>query len=527
MSRTPIVLALLLAGCAGWNNLPDQSYAWLDAPLWQPDGVLASDRGVYVPLPHSGGLAFVSPEGPEGTATRIELGEGSLTRLTASPGGDTVVAFIERYRCSDNPDEKKTPKILDDCPGNRTEVETELNIIRGKKVDASMPLSGTFNAIAYSEDNKFAVAYLDFNDPTLELDGVVNLTSVVVLDLETTEPTPVSVGFAADQVLFVQNEAGETERAVVLSQNEVAVLDLTLDLPERIVTFPLTLDPDITVIPVGVELTPNGQYAMISVAGRSDLYVLDLWNQSINIVELAGTPSAIDVNATQDRTLLVYGSSATVDVLEHDLFDIETFSLDEPMNRIHSGSDFGLLYSTGDQHDAYRLDLETSELTEYRLQNPATFMSVSPTEEFAIALTRPENGFGDGLNGLYDSHPGMEVLNLNDDKSDPFILEGNGLGVAWSQTENALHALVLQQNVDYLYKLNLYTGRADDLELPASPVDIGTLHDEAGTFFVTHDEPLGLITFLNPATDKTTEVSGFATLGLMDDIELQIDEEKN
>ncbi|NCG19723.1 MAG: hypothetical protein GWP91_12010, partial [Rhodobacterales bacterium] len=314
-------------------------------------------------------------------------------------------------------------------------------------------------------------------------------------------------------------------QAVVLSQNEVAVVDLTLEIPERTVTFPLTLDPDVTVIPVGVELTPNGQYALISVAGRSDLYVLDLFNQSINIVELSGTPSAIDVNVVQDRTLLVYGSNATVDVLDHDLFDIETFSLDEAMNSIHSGSNFGLLYSTGNQHDAYRIDLETSELTEYRLQNPATSMSVSPTEEFAIALTRPENGFGEGLNGLYDSHPGMEILHLTSDNTDPFILEGEGLGVAWSVGESSLHALILQKSVDYLYQLDMYTGRPEELELQAPPVAIGTLPDADGTFFITHQEPLGLITFLDPISGKTTEVVGFATLGLMDKIEIQT--EKN
>jgi hypothetical protein len=176
------------------------------------------------------------------------------------------------------------------------------------------------------------------------------------------------------------------------------------------------------------------------------------------------------------------------------------------------------LWSDGDEHDAYLLDLQSNQLVEYRLQNPAISMHVAPTEDFAIALTRAESGFGSGIEGVYDASPGMEVLHLSGDETEPFLLEGTGLGVAWAATESSLHALVLQDGAEYVYKLDMYTGRAEEVSLTEPPVAIGSMSD--GSFFITHESGLGLVTFLDPKTNETREVSGFATLGIGDPVEL-------
>ncbi len=48
---------------------------------------------------------------------------------------------------------------------------------------------------------------------------------------------------------------------------------------------------------------------------------------------------------------------------------------------------------------------------------------------------------------------------------------------------------------------------------------IGEMPD--GSFYITHDSPLGLVSFLDPTDPSAIEtVSGFATLGLFDDDKL-------
>ena len=140
-----------------------------------------------------------------------------------------------------------------------------------------------------------------------------------------------------------------------------------------------------------------------------------------------------------------------------------------------------------------------------------------PDETFAVALTRAEGGGGNDADGLYDQYPGMEIIDLTDDDSDPYLLEGTGLGMAFSATDTRLDALVLQDGIDYLYQLDLYSGQSQEIDLAAPPVAIGSLPN--GPFFITHSDALGLVSFLDPATGEVTEVAGFAALGLIDDIE--------
>jgi hypothetical protein len=184
-----------------------------------------------------------------------------------------------------------------------------------------------------------------------------------------------------------------------------------------------------------------------------------------------------------------------------------------------------MLYGTDGQHDLYRLDLENEDVIEYRLQNPAVSLHVSPDRAFALALTRAEGGFGDGVDALYDQNPGLEILDLQSDESDAFILEGQGLDVQFEGDETSLSALILQEGIDYVYALDLYTGQPTEVDLSTPPIAIGSMSD--GTFFITHDSPLGLVSFLDPTTNDgpviTSEVGGFALAGLFDDIEITVE----
>lgn len=509
------MIAFALAAC-GWNHLPSQEQGELDRVLWDAKGVVPTADGLYVPLPYAGALALVAP-GKE--PVRVDVGEGRVGRVDAARDGRTVIAFVERYVCrAEDPRDARRADLPDDCKQDELEVLTDLALVSDGKVRAAEALDGAYNATAFSEDGRYAVAYLDFSR-AIEIDSVLNLTGVVVIDLSAETTTQVPVGFAADRVLFVEDDAGAAVQAVVLSRNEVAVVDLLASPPEVTVTFPLTLDPDQVVDPVGIDLTPDGRYALISARGSSDLYALDLDQSAINIVELASAPSAMAVSPSADRTVFVYGGDPVVELMDHQLFDVDRIALDEAMDRIALTPELGVLYGTGNQHDVYRVELATGDVTEYRLQNPAVRLELSPTNEFAVALTRAEGGGGQGVDALYDEHPGMEIVDLRSDESTPFVLEGQGLGVAFSAGDTTLSALVLQDGIDYLYRLELYTLEAEEIEVSAPPVAIGEMPD--GSFYVTHDRALGLVSFLDPDTGRIVEVSGFATLALADEILLQ------
>jgi len=515
-------LGLLGLASCGWNNLPNQSEAWFDQPLWDAQGVLPTDDGLYVRLPYAGKLVLVKTGGD---ATEVDVGEGRVERIESSPDGTALLAFVERYTCDVGDKELKKVDRIEDCHSDKLEIETEIDIVVGGSVDgAALDIDNHYNALEWSPTGAYAIAYLD---PAREanISGIINLESVLVIDIATRTGTPVDVGFRASQILFDE----VNERAVVLSKSQVAVVDLSTEEPYRDVTFPLTLDPDQAVVPVGVALTPDGQYALISVQGEGDLYVLDLENKSVNMVSLSANPSAMNVDSDSDRTVIVYGNGAVADILEHDYFDIETVTLDEPMSEILDGTGFALLYNpSGSRHDVYHLDLETGNLVEFRLENPILQLQMAPTEEYAIALTRAEGG---SSGDAYDARPGMEILDLRPDAegrvrghSTAYMLEDPGVGLAFTATDTALYALVLQQNQDYLYQQDLYTAGELIVELSAPPVAIGAMPD--GRFYITHEAGLGMVSFYDPLggtaeePGSTTEAAGFATIGLLDETEV-------
>lgn len=514
MTRCLMLAIGATIGCASFDNLPSQTYVELGEELWDAQGAVSRSDGLYVRLPRAGGLVRLDPNAKQNTTTSVRIGKGKVTRLSAAPDGDTLVAFVERYRC-DNDGEYDVDNV-DDCYDDLV-VETEIDVIRDGDVIGEIAIDGPFNKIAYAADGRFGIAYLDFSDDSLNLTGVVNLNSVIAIDLIEGSATPISVGFAADRVLFVEDADLGATKAVVLSRNSVALINLLEEVPEREVTFPLTLDPDASVVPVGVDLTPDGRYALISVQDSSDLYTLDLESQSINIVELSSSPAAMSVDDGAESTVLVFDKRSKVDVLDHAYFDVETFNLDESMDQIAAGDGYVVLWNDNEKHDVYRLDLNTMELVEYRLQNPAIDLELAPGGDFAVALTRPENGFGSGVEGVYDASPGMEILDLRDDDTQPFLLEGQGLGVAFSQSDTELHALVLQSGQDYLYQLDLYTGVASEIDLSKPPVAIGSMAD--GSFYITHTSGLGLVSFLDPITGNVTEIGGFGAIDLNKPIE--------
>jgi len=505
------MLLLTLLAC-GWNQIPNRDEAGLDFPLWDATSALPTINGIYVSLPYSGGLALVPAQGE---ARLVDIGEGRVSLLDGIEGSDVVIALVERTWCDvEDPKDLRKMDTVADCPYPDRVINTDVMAISTGDVLSTVSIGGRYNRVAFSDDARFAVAYLDLSDPNLVLQGVIDLTSVVVIDLANGNSQLVNVGFATDQIRFQTDGTGQTTGAVILSRSEVAQVDLSVDTWEVQTTYNLTLDPDSVVLPSDVELTPSGQYALITVEGQADLYALDLFESSINLIELAGLPADLEVCESVDLTVVIYTNTPTVEVFDHERFDVESYTLDEPVNQILEGDGFVVLYSDNGRKDAYRLDLITGDLVEYRLENPPIRMDLAPTGEFAVAFTRAESG-GDGL---YDNRPGMEILDLSGNETQPYLLEGVGVGLAFAEGDGRLDALILQEGINYLYQLDLYTGDAQTLDLEVDPVSIGSM--PGGRFYITHTSPTGAMSFLDPSTGDISGQYGFATLGVLDPIEL-------
>lgn len=499
-------LLLLLGGLAGC--IPDNGSTDADIS-WDP-GVLAAKDGVYVRLPAAGRLVRVQVDG---TYAEVDLNGASPDSLTLVPGGDAVLVHASWPICDTT---RKHVKFLSDCPNDDLSYGHDLELVKdGAVVGVTADVPYQFNAMAFNEDASLAVAYLDFsNGDAIDVSGVLNLTEAVFVDLTSTEVHRVAVGFAPENVLFTNDGS----RAVVLSRSQVAVVDLSTW--SLIVTYPLTLDSSTQVEPTDVVLTPDGAYALVTIAGSADLYVLDLVAESIDIVELNGTPSDLEVDTVNDRTIIVYSNKAQVDVLEHAYFETTGFELDEPASAILATGDQNLLYNPGSSyHDVYRFNVALGSLDSYRAENPVETMYATEDGTMAVATTRPESSYSDGVSGFYDAYYGLSIFDLTTDRTPAALaLESAPVGVQLVSEGGVNTAFVLLAGLDELVQVDLATGASSSLKLAAPPVGITAVPD--GPFVVSHESALGLLSFYDVATGEVVSAANFATFGMYGEREL-------
>ena len=364
----------LLQGCNPWNHLPDDGATEIGL-TWSDDLVAAQD-GLYVRLPHAGELVRVTPDG---AWESVDMDGAEPTDLALGADEQTVMVFSQWPVC-DTDDPKVT--LLADCDSEDLRWGHELGLVKGGVIQSTVEVPSHFNALAFSPIDPegvvapVAVAYLDYDGASIDVDGTANLTEVLFINLQTGATQSLSAGFAADNILFKE----DASMAVVLSRSQAVVVDLTSEPYAELATFHLTLDADQEVDPVGAAFTADGTYLIISVKGTGDLYVLNLDGESINIIDLPAAPSAMAVDAQADLTALVYSSKAQVDVMDHVLFEVVSLELDEPCTAIEeTESGKMLLYNDeGNTHDIYRLDTESLDVTEYVVGNPVDSVQIAP-----------------------------------------------------------------------------------------------------------------------------------------------------
>lgn len=487
---------LMMAGCWSGNF-------YEDGGLWDPEPIAASD-GLYFTLPSAGALVQVKPDG---TTTQVELDGARALHGELAPDGETVVLFAQTTACEDGPEAPRDPQqCLDD--GGELVTQQELQVIRGGVVQgAPIQIPNHFNRLSFTSDGRQAVAWLEYTaGTTLDISAVDNVTEVMFVDLESVTATPVAIGDVADRILFDQDDA----RALVLSRSKVTVVELLSGDYEREVSFPLALDVDDKVQPTDLVLTADGHYAMLTIEGSGDLYVLDLVAESINIVSLEAVPSDLVVESAMDTSMLVYAGRAKADILDHAYFELDPVDLEEPVSEIHmlEGEAFLVNTTSTVYKDAYRVDLETGEVIEYRLENPAYRAELSPDGNYAVAFTLPEGGYGDGVEALFDQNYGVELISMADDQSVPLIATSEPVGLAFRGSGAESEALVLVEGHDELMFIDLARATKTPLKLDDVGLDIGTVGE---TFYITLDSPLGMVSFMD-ADGEITTVSGFAKL---------------
>jgi hypothetical protein len=295
MKTQTLIPMLALMGCNPW---PSNDSVMID-DLWSTD-IVTLDDGVYVQLPTAGNLIRV---GTDNSWQVVDLDGATPLSMRSDATKGRLLVQAQWPVCEDNDPKIKT---VEDCPDNALEYKTELAIIDNGKRQAVANVPAHMNAMAFTPDGSTALVYLDDASDTTSVSGpIVDLSEVILLDLESGDTASVSVGFMPRNILFT----GDGQRAVIMSRSKVVVLDL--ETQAITVEYPLTLDADIEVDPSAAVLTPDERYVLISIEDSNDLYKLDLEVVSIDMEALDSSPSDMSADAENGQTIFGLPRSGT------------------------------------------------------------------------------------------------------------------------------------------------------------------------------------------------------------------------
>ena len=484
--------------------------------LWD-SSVAAANDGVYVRLP---GAELVLRITATGSIDRVELDGVNPSSLVTSPDGSRVLVFGSWLECKDDDDSIIRPEDCQELARNSV-----LQIVQDGSLTSEVEIPSHLNTLAFSNDGEIAVAYLDYqNGDDIDVSGFADLGEVAFIRLADGSTGSASVGFSPSRVLFSPDG-----QAVVMSRSQVVAVDLTTF--ERTLEAPLTLDADQTVDPSGAELAFDAESGsltlLLTVAGSSDLYMLDLVSKFWNIGDLGAVPSSVGVDNQSKKTVFSFAGSAKAMVLNHsnlstlNASSLESYTLEEPANQVAIGDGFAVLYNNYNRsvHDVYHLNLETNQLTEYVVANPVSELQLTQSGSHAVAVLSPENSYGSGIDYYQDSRWGLAVMDLSSDESVSLVAETRPVGLALVEGADTAYALALLEGSETLLQVDLSNPtQAVPVELPSPAVAISAMPD--GQFVISHDQGLGMISVLDPETLELNTTQHFAAIGLLENSEL-------
>jgi len=524
--KTTLALCALAAGCHDRDEALDRSLATLTP--------VAAGAALFFVVPATDTALVLDLANPDATPRSVPVGHDAL-RVTARVGGaaprDEALVLSRGARG----DLGVTPE-----PGS-------LTALRANGTARRFALGSPFNALAQTDDGRYAVAYFRPQSASGRLLFNPNEVALVDLDAPPSATNPAlrtvrSFGGVPNTIAFSPSiEIGGVPRrfAVVLSDAYVTLLDL--DHPTRPeVTVRLTLPEDPRAIrPEQVLFDAAEATVYLRAAASNDVYVLKLnaitaagadandYRPTINQLAAGRAPADIALfgESGARRLLVVSPGSRDARVIDARANTVTTVPLDAPANRV-------LLFSAGSPRDPapqprallYATDgstptvsfLELTDIDARRAQNVETLnlgravQSALPLLDRGVVMLGHATSSGLGQ---------LSLLDLTRRTAAPIFAEVSLSNAQFDSDRRALW--VAPRGSDRLGYIDLQTFRPGELRLDAATTDVIPLRAEGGRSRVVavHDGPGGWLSVIDanePARETVRAMRGYLLNDILD-----------
>lgn len=439
--------------------------------------------------PDSGRVAVIDTETLEIQLADAGFGPTYLAALPGADGDSSAAAIVINVLSQD---------------------ATLFSIGAEHEIDSeTFPVHAGANRWSISSEGRWATAWTDARevenpDPT---DGFQDIT---LIDLDHHEVTRLSVGYRPNQVAYDADE----ERLFVVTEPGISVIDLTGDAPETIEL--VTVDSESSRA-ADVNITPDGELALVRYDGRSVVSLVPLDGSPPRQVELSGNVTDLDLSEDGRRAVAVVRETS-----EMFLFDAERLDDSDAPSALHvPGGVFGsvALAPHADVAVLYTNAVDSPEATVVRLEQGDEFLSyrtldlkgsvqavfVAPDGEHAVALLNVPPGS--------TKRGAFSILVTKAERSPKIVgTDAPPVAVALSPNEPSTSALVTTRDdatsLYEVHRVSLPSLELDTFSLASPPIATGILSERA-LGYVAQSHPEGRITFIDLSQGGARTLTGF------------------
>lgn len=421
------------------------------------------------------------------------------------------------------------PTYLASVPGQATDTTVVLNVLskdatvlraNGGKIETkTLPTAAQANALAFSADGRFAIAWANAkaiqNAPKTE--GFQDLT---ILDLQQNTSTilavgyrPVTVGFAAGQ-----------PRAYAVTQDGVSIIDLSGP-PKLIKNVAISDTPNEDPGTRDVFVTKDGVYAFIRRDGSPDVTAVTLDTDTRTTITLPGPVTDLDLADTGDRAVAVVRDTAQAVILPipgivgAPASGTTVTVTGETVGSVSiaPGGQRGLLYTNAVVAERVTvLDLGAATFRTVKLYSPVLGVFASPDAQHAVVLhDKTEGSTTSGTSGgatVTPGTPGAFSLVPVGQSLPAKIVATKALPVAVAVTND--RAVVAERSnktgtgIYGAYLARLPSLMVDRYDLASPPIAVGVVAG-AKRAFIAQEHPEGRLTFVDLETGIARTLTGF------------------
>jgi hypothetical protein len=444
---------------------------------------VATGNFVWIANPKSGRVAFID-------ATTLEV------RTVVAGNGPTYHASV---------------------PGQATDSTVVLNVLSkdatilratGGTIEAkTLPTAAQANALAFSADGRFAIAWADSrkvpNAPKTE--GFQDLT---VMDLQANTSTILAVGYRPVAVGFAAGEA----RAHAVTQDGVALIDLSGP-PKLTKNVAIADTPNEDPGTRDVFVTKDGRYAFVRRDGDATVTAVSLDTDSRTPIVLPGPVTDLDLADTGDRAVAVVRDTAQAVILPIPAIVAAPASgtiitvTGETVGSVSiaPGGERGLLYTNALAAERVTvLELEAGTFRTVKLYSPVLGVFSSPDAQHAVVLHDKTDG-PSGTPGAFSLVPVGQSLPAK-------IVATKATPVAVAVTND--RAVVAERSnktgtgIYGAYLARLPSLMVERYDLASPPIAVGVVAG-AKRAFIAQEHPEGRLTFVDLETGIARTLTGF------------------